>query len=85
MKSKLRLTIEQGVFDKAKVYAQRRDMSLSEIIENYLKAITKEIVSTEISPLVKSLRGAFNAPKDFDYKTELTKALSEKYLCIPNE
>jgi hypothetical protein len=26
------------------------------------------------------LKGSFNAPKDFDYKKELTNRLSEKYL-----
>ena len=51
-------------------------------IENYLKAITREETKgeTEITPLVKSLRGSFTAPDDFDYKQVLSKSLSEKYL-----
>ncbi|KOH43017.1 hypothetical protein NC99_41500 [Sunxiuqinia dokdonensis] len=44
--------------------------------------ITKEERSSavEITPLTKSLRGSFKAAKDFDYKEELSKGLSEKYL-----
>jgi hypothetical protein len=44
--------------------------------------ITKENSKTdiEISPLTKSLRGSFKAPKDFDYKKELSMGLSQKYL-----
>ena len=81
MNTKLTLTIEQSIIEKAKAYAKVRNRSLSDIIENYLKAITKEQkVSEEISPLVKSLQGSFKVPKDFDYKKELSNGLSEKYM-----
>ena len=81
MNTKLTLTIEQSIIEKAKAYAKVRNRSLSDIIENYLKAITKEQkVSEEISPLTKSLQGSFKAPKDFDYKKELSNGLSEKYM-----
>lgn len=33
----------------------------------------------QLTPIVKSLRGAFLAPDDFDYKKELTKSLASKY------
>ena len=80
MNTKLTLTIEQSIIEKAKAYAKVRNRSLSDIIENYLKAITKEQkVSDEISPLIKSMQGSFKAPKDFDYKKELSNGLSEKY------
>jgi len=82
MITKLTLTIEKSVIQKAKKYAKAKERSLSDIIENYLKAITEDEINEEIeiTPLVKSLKGSFKAPKDFDYKEELTKALSEKYL-----
>ena len=82
MNTKLTLTIEQTVIEKAKEYAKEKGRSLSDIVENYFKAITKEedIVKNESSPITDSLRGSFKAPKDFDYKNELTKALTEKYL-----
>lgn len=55
---------------------------MSDIIENYLKVITREEAKTDIgiTPLTKSLRGSFKAPEDFNYKKELSKGLSQKYL-----
>jgi hypothetical protein len=82
MNTKLTLTIEQTVIEKAKAYAKDKGDSLSGIVENYLKVITKEDEKSEIemTPVVKSLKGAFKAPSGFDYKKELEKGLSEKYL-----
>ncbi|GEC71209.1 hypothetical protein SAMN05443543_101269 [Flavobacterium flevense] len=82
MNTKLTLTIEQSVIKKAKEYAKERERSLSDLIENYLKALTKDndYNDIELTPIVKSLKGSFNAPKNIDYKKELTNRLSEKYL-----
>lgn len=82
MNTKLTLTIEQTVIEKAKKYAKDKERSLSNLIENYLKVLTKESDSNEIelTPIVKSLKGSFTAPKNYDYKKELTNRLSEKYL-----
>jgi len=81
MNTKLTLTIEQHVIENAKRYAKDKGRSLSDIIENYLKIITKAESNThmEFSPLVKSLKGTFKAPSNLDYKKELTKRLLEKY------
>ena len=81
MNTKLTLTIEQSVIEKAKAYAKEKKRSLSDLIENYLKIITSEQDSSvDISPLTKSLLGSFKAPENLDYKTELSKGLTEKYL-----
>ncbi len=82
MNTKLTLTIEEEIIHKAKKYAKKNGRSLSAIIENYLKVITKEETNdkNEITPLVKSLRGSFKAPQNYDYKKELSEGLSEKYL-----
>ncbi len=81
MNTKLTLTIQQSVIEKAKSYAKGKGRSLSDIIENYLKAITTEQrIVEDISPLVDSLRGSFKSPDSFDYKKELSKELSEKYI-----
>ena len=76
--------MEKSVIEKAKQYAQKKERSLSDLIENYLKALTNnesdKIIEDELSPTVKSLRGSFKMPKNFDYKKELTNILSEKYL-----
>ena len=82
MNTKLTLTIEASVIERAKQYAKLKGRSLSDIIENYLLVITKDELKSEIdiSPITKSLKGSFKAPADFDYKKELEKGLSEKYL-----
>lgn len=81
MNTKLTLTIEQTIIERAKKYARKKGRSLSDIIENYLKVITKEEAdkNVEIMPITKSLRGSFKAPSDFEYKKELAKGLSKKY------
>ena len=80
MNKKLTLTIEQTTIEKAKKYANSKGRSLSDIIENYLKVITKEddIEKIELTPIVKSLKGSFKAPENFDYKRQLSKRLTEK-------
>ncbi|MGE0088155.1 MAG: DUF6364 family protein [Bacteroidales bacterium] len=82
MNTKLTLTIEQSIIEKAKKYANDKGRSLSSIIENYLKIITNEEVdrNIKITPIVKSMKGSFKAPRNFNYKKELSKRLSEKYL-----
>lgn len=82
MNTKLTITIEQAIIERAKIYAKGKGYSLSDIIENYLKVITKEEVISEIdsTPIVKSMRGSFKAPSNFDYKKKLAKGLSVKYL-----
>jgi len=81
MNTKLTLTIEQTIIKKAKKYARQKGRSLSDIIENYLKIITKDEAKSdiEITPLTKSLKGSFKAPDNFDYKKQLSRGLSEKY------
>ncbi len=81
MNTKLTLTIEQTIIERAKKYAKQKGRSLSDIIENYLKVITKEEVNAnvDIMPITKSLKGSFKMPSDLDYKKELSKVLSKKY------
>ena len=82
MSTKLTLTIEQSLIEKAKMYAKGKGRSLSDIVENYLKVIIQEehIKVIDSTPIATSLRGSFKAPEDFDYKKELSKGLSKKYL-----
>jgi hypothetical protein len=80
MTTKLTLTIEQEVIKTAKVYAQKKGKSLSELIENYLKTLTSnKIDEKDISPKVKELIGVIKLPKDFDYKKAMAVELYKKY------
>ena len=82
MNTKLTLTIEQSLIVKAKKYAKGKGRSLSDIVENYLKVIIQEDnpISIDSTPIASSLRGSFKAPEEIDYKKELQKELSKKYL-----
>ena len=82
MNTKLTLTIEQSVIEKAKQYARKQERSLSDLIENYLKVlISEEAEDKEALPtIVKSLKGSFTEPNEFNYKKELTDCLAERYL-----
>jgi hypothetical protein len=80
MTTKLTLTIDDSVINSAKKYALKKGRSLSNIIENYLKTISaKEEKEEKLSPKVMKLMGSINLPEDFDYKKDLSKALSKKY------
>jgi len=80
MNTKLTLSIDIEVITKAKRYAKNSGRSLSDLIENYLKNITSSDKDEfTISPKVKALLGTFKLPEDFDYKSEMTEILSEKY------
>jgi len=83
MNTKLTLTIEKEIIERAKNYAKEKNRSLSNIIENYLKTLTKEEPkqkSNKLSPIVESLKGSFKMPKNMNYRKELGKRLEEKYL-----
>lgn len=82
MKTKLTLTIEASVIERARHYARQQGRSLSDIVENYLLVITPDGPKSgkDIAPITKSLKGSFKAPAGFDYKKDLTKGLSDKYL-----
>ena len=82
MNAKLTLTIEKDVIARAKRYAKKKGRSLSDIIENYLKVIADEPkdLDIELTPIVKSLKGAFKTRDKFDYNEELTEILTRKYL-----
>jgi predicted CopG family antitoxin len=83
MNTKLTLTIEQDIIERAKNYAKDKNRSLSDIIENYLKMLTKadrKQEVTKLNPIVKSLKGSFKMPKDMNYEKELGNRLEEKYL-----
>ena len=82
--SKLTLSINQMVIDEAKEYAKSNGKSLSSIVEEYLKSLTKIEKSKKKKTsmeLVRELKGSIKLPEDFtSYKEILQDALVEKYL-----
>ncbi len=80
MTTKLTLTVEKSIIERAKLYAKNTGRSLSEIIENYLATITEESSTKELSPKLKKIVGVVNLPEDFDEKQELRSAIENKHL-----
>ncbi|MBK9191121.1 MAG: hypothetical protein IPM77_06170 [Crocinitomicaceae bacterium] len=80
MTTKLTLTVEKSVIERAKLYARNTGRSLSEIIENYLDSITQETKSEKLSPKLKKIVGAVKLPDNFDEETELRSYLEKKHL-----
>mgnify|MGYP000856031374 FL=1 len=84
MDTKLTLKLNQEVIEKAKQYASDKKLSLSRLIENYLKSLTSDKSNRnelEISPFVKSLTDGikFSIPNDFDYKKDRAEYLEKKH------
>lgn len=91
MDTKLTLSIDKKVIERAKIYSIKERRSLSDIIENYLKLLTNEIRRSEETGVmeergqystIEKWRGAFHldVPEGFDYKEILTEELWKKHM-----
>jgi len=79
MDSKLTLKLNESVIERAKQYAKENNISLSRMIESYLRAVTlKKKNKVKISPLVESLTGVIEL-ENYDYRKDYTDFLSKKY------
>ena len=79
MLTKLTLTVEKKVIEKAKSYAKETGRSLSELVENYLSTITGDKNPTDLSPKLKKLVGSVQLPEDFDESKERLSAIEKKH------
>ena len=81
MTTKLTLTVEKTIIEKAKSYAKRTGRSLSELIEKYLESLTNdEKNDNQLSPKLRKIVGAVKLPKNFDEEKELRSYLEKKHL-----
>ncbi len=80
MDKKLTLSLDQKIIENAKIYARSNNISLSKLIESYLKALTKrDKKMTDTTPLVESLSGVISLEKNFHSKDAYTDYLIKKY------
>ncbi|HTJ12534.1 MAG TPA: DUF6364 family protein [Dinghuibacter sp.] len=81
MTTKLTLALDAAVIEKAKRYAQRKNTSLSGMVENFLAKVVEEEPGRPeaISPLVKKLSGVLTLSPDADHKSLYGDHLSDKY------
>lgn len=79
MPTKLTLSIDETVVEKAKLYASAKSKSLSKVIEQYLKFVTEsETPPTEVTATVRDLADTLSPPvSDDDLKYQYLK---QKYL-----
>jgi hypothetical protein len=82
MITKLTLTLEDETIKRAKEFAKENGKSLSALVEAYFKLLTKTkktIEKDKLTEKVSAIYGSVILPKDFDYKSELEKAINEKH------
>mgnify|MGYP002393364457 CR=1 FL=1 len=80
MTTKLTLTIDKSIIERAKVYAKGTQRSLSEMVEKYLERVTDQRLPEEdISPRLKKIAGSLPLPDGFDDKQALDEYYSKKY------
>ncbi len=80
MTTKLTLTIDKSIIERAKSYAKHTGRSLSELIENYLETITQESGEEKISPKLNKIVGSVKIPRNFDQEKELRSYFESKHL-----
>ena len=80
MNTKLTLSLDKEIIEKAKDYAKKNNVSLSFIIENYLLKIVSDFKekSDIKGSIVSELSGIIKLEGD-DYKDEYVNYLEEKY------
>lgn len=79
MDTKLTLKLDNYIIEQAKNYAKEKNTSLSLLVETYLGKLVLPNDTHQVTPFVKSLSGIIDLTKDFDYKSEYKKHLTEKY------
>lgn len=82
MQTKLTLSIEKEVIQKAKRYAQKRQESISSLVEAYFRALTSEDAekSDEIPPITRELAGTLEGVQIDTWKKERMDRLTRKHL-----
>ena len=79
MDTKLTLKLNGDIIEQAKSYAKKKNTSLSKLIESYLGLLIDPDEKQEVTPLVKSLSGVIDLPKNYDNRTNYRKHLLNKY------
>ncbi len=67
MKSRLNLTIDESLLKSTKLYAEKNNKSLSELVENYFETIITPVKKKTFMDIVDAL-GPHNIDPDADLK-----------------
>ena len=70
--AKLTLSVDSRVVSRAKQYGKRRGVSVSEMVETYLAAVTEPPSSaTGAAPILRSVRGVLKHADMNEYRRHL--------------
>ena len=73
--SKLTLSVDDQVVQRAKRYAKERGTSVSELVQSYLDAVSRPLKAIEDPPVLREIRGILRKGDRDDYRQHLI----EKY------
>lgn len=79
MTTKLTLTIDKSVIEKAKRYAKGTQRSLSEMVQKYLESLEMENTEPKAGSKIDQLAGSLPLPEDFDTEKALDEYYMKKY------
>ena len=80
MDKKLTLSLNAAIIEEAKVYAKEQGVSLSRLVETYLrKVLLKRENEQEWSIATQELMNAAEPAGDYDEKKVILEYLTEKY------
>ena len=80
MATKLTLSLDQKVIERAKQYSEKKGISLSKLVEDYFRKIVFDQKGKRKKPSIMELKGiGGKVPVNFDYKEARYKYLLEKY------
>ncbi len=77
--TKLTLSVDQAVIEKAKEIARANGTSVSSMFSRFIQSMANRPKDFKIGPLTRKLTGIAKLPPGKDYKEALTDALCEKY------
>ena len=75
-----RQAIDENTINKAKSYAHDVHISLSKLVEQFLRSLNKKNNKNKISSDIHDLRGVYKTSKKIDDKKVLLNALKKKHL-----
>jgi len=83
MKKKLNITIEEKLLEKIKAYAESKDRSVSDLVQEHFETLLKPKPTLPngmtLVEYMKSLpKSKIEFPEDFDWKKEYYKAKAKK-------
>lgn len=78
MNTKLTLSLDKNVIEKARKFAKSNGRTLSNLVETQLKVAMKAVDEDEIHPDIKKLMGKIHVPANFNHKAEMKNIMTKK-------